>query len=166
MRVGFLALVVLWACKRAPEKPSEPRYCDQDLSGVWLNSSDSSFAYRLTDHGDTVRGKFFRRGADGGEATPPPGDDPLLIELHRTASALAGTMKTMGESESGRRCPIEFGLQVSSCQPGVLQVIAETSMAVREDCSRQKTGDGGELPPQLAEYRWERLPSGDGGSAR
>ena len=166
MRAGFLALILSCACKRAPEKPAEPRYCDQDLSGVWLNSSDPTFAYRLTDHGDTVRGKFFRSDADGGEAAPPAGDDPLLIELHRTASALAGTMKTMGVSPAGRRCPIEFGLQVSSCQPGALQVVAETSLAVRDDCSRQKAEDGGQLPPQLSEHRWERLPSGDGGSSR
>ena len=155
------AVALSAGCKR-----TQPRYCDQDLSGVWLNSSDPTFAYRLTDHGDTVRGKFFRRDADGGEAAPPAGDDPLLIELHRTASALAGTMKTMGVSPAGRRCPIEFGLQVSSCQPGALQVVAETSLAVRDDCSRQKAEDGGQLPPQLSEHRWERLPSGDGGSSR
>ena len=79
-----VAVMLLAGCKR---NQPEPRYCNQDLSGVWVNSTDEAFAYRLNDDGDLVRGKFFRREADGGEAAPEPGDDPMLIELHRTASA-------------------------------------------------------------------------------
>jgi hypothetical protein len=143
------------ACKRAP-----PRYCDQDLSGVWVNASDPAYAYRLEDHGDTVRGRFFRRGADGGDVAPEPGDDPLLIDLRRTDKALAGTMTTKGEAPgSKRRCDLAFTARVSTCQPDALQVVAETSYDVREDCTRQKGEDGGVLPPRLTEYRWERAPS-------
>src|SRR5712691_11021092 len=98
-------LLVYAACRRSPPPAQrEARYCDQDLSGIWVNASDPSFAYRLTDHGEAVRGNFFRREPDGGEAAPEPGDDPLLIELHRTQTALAGTMRTTAESPSGRRC--------------------------------------------------------------
>ncbi|HKB75974.1 MAG TPA: hypothetical protein VKC58_05225, partial [Myxococcales bacterium] len=78
--LAFCAAVALAAgCKRA-----QPRYCDQDLSGVWVNASDPAYAYRLEDRGDSVRGRFFRREADGGEVAPEPGDDPMLIDLRRT----------------------------------------------------------------------------------
>jgi hypothetical protein len=156
--VGFAASV-LAGCKR---NQPQARYCNEDLSGIWVNSTDEAFAYRLNDHGDVVRGKFFRRGPDGGDAAPEAGEDPMLIELHRTATALAGTMRTKGEAPGGKRCDLEFGIRVSSCQRDALQVVAETSYDVREDCSRQRSEDGGDLPPVLTEYRWERLAS-DGG---
>jgi hypothetical protein len=149
----FAAAALLAGCKR---NQAEPRYCSQDLSGVWVNSSDESFAYRLTDHREVVRGEFFRRQTDGGEAAPDPREQPMLIELHRTATALAGTMRTKGEAPGGRPCDLEFALRVSSCQPDALQVVAETAYDVREDCTRQKAEDGGDIPPQLTEFRWER----------
>jgi hypothetical protein len=152
-------LVACAACKRAP--PPQPRFCDQDLTGIWVNASDHTFAYRLNDHGDAVRGKFFRLEADGGEAAPEPGEDPLLIDLHRTSTALAGTMKTMGETRSGRRCPVEFGLKVSSCAGDTLQAVAEMSLALDDDCSRKRAEDGGEIPPNLVEFVWERTPPAD-----
>jgi len=161
----FCAAVALsTGCKRA--SPPEPRYCDQDLSGVWVNASDRAYAYRLTDHGDAVRGKYFNRDIDGGESPPKPGDDPILIDLHRTSSALAGTMKTKGEAPGGRRCDLEFGMRVSSCQADALQVVAETSYPLRDDCTRQKQEDGGDVPSQLTEYRWDRAPAAGGGKAR
>jgi hypothetical protein len=149
----FCAAVTLSSsCKRTP-----PRYCDQDLSGVWVVAGEPAYAYRLEDHGDSVRGRFFRREADGGEVAPEPGDDPLLIDLHRTDKALAGTMRTKGEAPgSSRRCDLQFAMRVSSCQPDALQVVGETSYEVREDCTRQKEEDGGVVPPRLTEYRWER----------
>src|SRR5882762_7208680 len=114
----FCAAVLLSAgCKRA-----QPRYCDQDLSGVWVNSSDPAFAYRLEDHGGSVHGKFFRREADGGEAAPEPGDDPMLIDMRRTDKALAGKMTTKGEAPgSSGKCDLAFAVHVSSCQPDALQ---------------------------------------------
>ncbi|HWE25920.1 MAG TPA: hypothetical protein VG496_18435 [Myxococcales bacterium] len=151
----FVAVALLAGCKRTG---SAPRYCNEDLSGVWVNASDDSYAYRLDDHGDVVRGKFFRREPDGGEAAPEPGDDPMLIELHRTSTALAGTMRTKGEAPPvGRRCDLEFGIRVSSCQREALQIVVETSYDVRDDCTRQKAEDGGDLPPELTEYRWDRV---------
>jgi hypothetical protein len=146
------------ACKREPPKPAQPpRSCDQNLTGVWVNSTDPSFAYRLEDHGSDVRGKFFRRESDGGEAKMAPGEEPMTIELHRTADALSGVMKTTGESPSGRKCPVEFGLRVSSCQPQALQVVAEMQLGLRDDCTRAKEADGGEPAPELVEFRWDRL---------
>ena len=88
----------------------------------------------------------------------------MLIELHRTANALAGTMRTKGESPGGKRCDLEFGIRVSSCQRDALQVVAETSYQLREDCTRQKADDGGDLTPELTEYRWERLAAADAAS--
>jgi hypothetical protein len=149
----FCVAALLSGCKR---NQAEPRYCAQDLSGVWVNSSDESFAYRLTDGRELVRGQFFHRQPDGGEAPHEAGDEPMLIELHRTATALTGTMRTKGESPGGKPCDLEFTLRVTSCQPDALQVVAETSYDVREDCTRQKAEDGGDIPPRLTEYRWER----------
>jgi hypothetical protein len=160
MRAAIVLLAVAGACKRGPpaQRPPPSRYCDQDLTGVWTNSSDPSYAYRLTDHGDVVRGKFFHRQQDGGEAAAVAGDEPLLIELHRTHEALAGVMKTRAASPSGRNCPIEFGIRVSSCQPQAVQVVAETQAGVRDDCTRAREADGGEAPPVLMEFRWDRGP--------
>jgi hypothetical protein len=163
LRIAFLlsfAVAMLLGCKR--NQPAT-RYCNQDLSGIWVNSTDEAFAYRLNDHGDVVRGKFFRREPDGGDAAPEAGDDPIVIELHRTATGLAGMMRTKGDAPGGRRCDLEFGVRISSCQPDALQVVGETSYDVREDCTRQKAEDGGDLPPVLTEYRWDRL-GGDAGS--
>lgn len=145
---------LLAGCKRAPAP--QLRYCDQDLTGVWVNASDPSYAYRLEDQGASVRGEFFRREADGGEAPPDPDEEPMLIELRRSANALSGTMKTRGDTPGGRSCDLEFAIRVSSCQPEALQVVGETSYDVREDCTRQKQEDGGEIPPRLTEHRWER----------
>src|SRR5712671_1568113 len=149
-----LAALSIAACKRAPP----PGYCAQGLSGVWVNATDRAYAYRLADQGDSVAGKYFHRDIDGGEVPARPGDDPMLIELHRTSTALAGTMKTKGASPSGKPCDLEFALRVSSCQPDALQVVAETSVQLRDDCTRQKEEDGGVVPAQLTEYRWERAP--------
>jgi hypothetical protein len=151
------AVALSFGCKRSPPPPA--RYCDQDLSGVWVNATDRAFAYRLEDHGDSVRGKYFHRDIDGGEAPPHPGEDALLIDLRRTPTALAGTMTGKAETRGGRRCDVQFALRVSSCQPDALQVVAETAYDVREDCSRQKNEDGGDVPAQLVEFRWERAPA-------
>src|SRR5207244_12209388 len=137
--------------ERAP-----PRYCDQDLSGVWVNASDPAYAYRLEDRGESVRGKFFRREADGGEAAPEPGDDPMLIDLHRTDKALAGTMKTKGEAPGGRRCDLEFTMRVSSCQPDALQVVGEPLYGARGDRGRATGGGGGRTARGRPEHAGER----------
>jgi hypothetical protein len=153
-RLALALALFAAACKR--ERPP-PRYCDQDLSGVWVNSSDTSYAYRLTDEREVVKGKFFSRAPDGGEAAAS-GSEPILIELRRSESALAGVMKSSGESPSGRKCKIEFALQISSCQPAAMQVVAETQVGVRDDCSRARDADGGQTAV-LVEYRWERPPA-------
>jgi hypothetical protein len=158
VRAAVAALLLVAACKReAPPPPKAAQYCDHNLTGVWVNSTDPSFAYRLDDHGGVVDGKFFRREPDGGAAAAVPGDEPMTIELHRTADALSGAMRTTGESPSGRKCPVEFALRVSSCQPQALQVVAEMQLGVRDDCSRAKEADGGEPKPELVEYRWDKL---------
>jgi len=151
-RFAFAALLAVAACKKpAPA----PRFCDQDLSGVWVNASETTFAYRLTDKGDTVTGRFFSREADGGEVASSAGE-PILIELRRGAEALEGVMKASGQSPSGKPCPIDFKLQVTSCEAASLQVVAETKVSVREDCTRGREEDGGPAPTTLVEYRWER----------
>src|SRR5712692_7774213 len=108
------ALLLLAACK----KPAPTRFCDQDLTGVWLNASDKHFAYRFRDHGDLIRGEFLERQEDGGLTNPP---DPITFELHRIDTALAGVMRA---TESG--CAIEFGVDVTSCNEKSLQAQVET----------------------------------------
>ena len=126
---------------------------------MWVNASDTHFAYRLADKGDNVNGQFFAREPDGGE-TPSQGE-PIRIELHRAQDAIDGVMKGSGEAPSGRICPVDFKLQVTSCEPASLQVVAETRGSVRDDCTRARSEDGGLQKTTLVEYRWQRP---DGGS--
>jgi hypothetical protein len=165
MRKLCSLLLLAGACKKpAPPAPAQPqRFCDQDLSGVWLNASDRAFAYRFRDHGGVVRGEFQERDADGGLRNP---EEPITFELHRGPDALAGVMRSTGPAPSGRTCPVEFGIKVTSCQPGALQAVVETSVPITDDCKRKPAEDGGELPPTLVEFRFERdaLHPSDGGA--
>lgn len=154
------ALCAGLACKRAPAAVRSG-FCPQDLSGVWVNASDVHYGYRLRDHGAQVDGLFFHRAEDGGAAAPDPTEEPIALELHRTATALAGSMRTFDRTPGGRRCPVEFGLQVAGCEPRSLRVVSETSAGLGEDCKRARSADGGEPQPDLAEYIWDRP---DGGS--
>ena len=162
--VRWGALLLLAACRRpAPAAPATPaaaaRFCDQDLSGIWTNASDRHFAYRFRDHGDVLRGEYLIAQDDGGLSDPP---EPILFELHRTSAALAGVMKAKGPAPSGRICPVEFGITVSSCEPGLMVAVVETEVPMTDGCTRkQRAEDGGEIAPALVEFRFERLhPSG------
>jgi hypothetical protein len=136
------------------------RFCPQDLSGVWVNASDTAYAYRLRDHGEQIDGVFFHRSPDGGAAPPEPTEEPMTVELHRTASALAGAMHSYDRNRKGARCPIEFGLSVTSCKPGSLQVISEIAAPIQDDCTRRRESDGGGSPLDLSEFIWERPDAG------
>ena len=129
MSRAFLLLLCLAACKKS--QPQKTRFCDQDLSGIWLNASDKHFAYRFRDHGDVVRGEFVERADDGTLKNP---DEPILFELHRTETALAGVMRSTQPTKGGRNCPVEFGMDVT-CGAN-LQAIVETDVDVGEDCKR------------------------------
>ena len=161
--VACCALLLLAGCRKpapAVAAPAAPaRFCDRDLSGVWTNASDRHFAYRFRDHGGVLRGEYLIVQDDGGLQDPP---EPILFELHRTDSALAGVMKATGPAPSGRVCPVEFGITVSSCEPGAMVAVVETEVPITDACTRKLRGeDGGEIPPALVEFRFERLhPSG------
>jgi hypothetical protein len=166
-----LAAAATFACKRkqpaaagahtsAPSSVAAQRFCPQDLSGVWVNASDNAYGYRLRDHGDVVDGVFFHRAPDGGTLAPEPTEEPITLDLHRTPTALAGAMHTFDRSQAGRRCPVEFGLSVSACNAGSLQIVSEIAAPIGEDCARLREADGGEAPADLAEYIWERPDAG------
>ncbi|MGZ6143499.1 MAG: hypothetical protein ACXWLM_09175 [Myxococcales bacterium] len=164
MRRLIPALLLLAACKKAPEKPPEPpaRFCDQDLTGVWLNASDHHFAYRFRDHGDVIRGEFMERSDDGKLAEP---SEPILFELHRTKEAVAGVMRSTAPNAKGASCPVEFGVDVTSCREKSLQAQVETEVAIEEDCRRKTAEDGGDLPAHRTEFVFVRdisHPSGGG----
>ena len=145
-----LVLLAVVACKKSPP-PAPARFCDQDVSGVWLNASDRHFAYRFRDHGDVIRGEFLEAEADGGLKNP---DDPITFELHRTKDALAGVMRAHEGS-----CPVEFGVDVTSCTEKSMQAQVETEVAVGADCKRTTAGDGGELPIHRTEFVFVRDPA-------
>ena len=89
----------------------------------------------------------------------------MIIELHRTPTALAGVMRSTGLTAGGHRCPVEYGLSVTVCKPGSLQVVSEISVPIDESCKRLREtadggSDGGEVPSTLAEYLWERPDAG------
>ena len=144
----LLLFALCAACKKGPQ-----RFCDQDLSGLWLNSSDTHYAYRFRDQGGKLRGEFLESQDDGGLRTP---DEPIVFELHRTPDAVAGVMRATGTTPGGRTCPVEYGIRLTSCQPGALQAVVETAIDVGEDCKRKLFEDGGEVPPRLAEFRFQR----------
>lgn len=156
-RAIVVALAAALGCRKAAAPPAPPaRFCDQDLSGVWLNSSDKRFAYRLTDQNGAVTGEFLRRAEDGGLSKA---DEPVLFELRRTDAAVAGVMKMHGEAPSGKSCPVEYSFRLSSCRPDALQAVVETSVVIGEDCQRKTAEDGGQLPQDLSEFRFERDPA-------
>ena len=151
-----VALVLcLAACRKSapPSAPAAAKFCDQDLSGVWLNSSDKHFAYRFRDHGDLIRGEFQER-ADGGALNNP--DAPITFELHRTATALAGVMRSTQRTQGGRDCPVEFGIDVTTCSAQSLQAVVEVEAGVTEECKREAAEDGGDLPAPRTEYVFVR----------
>src|SRR3954466_5141179 len=57
-------------CMARSAGPAPAGFCDQDLAGLWLNSSDMRLAYRFRDHGEVVRGEFLERQPDGGLQPP------------------------------------------------------------------------------------------------
>ena len=151
-RLGLIvACLAVAACKRAP--PAQPRFCDQDLSGVWLNSSDRSLAYTFHDDGGVVQGEFMQRAEDGGLTRPA---EPITFELKRTDTAVAGVMRSTGTTAGGRNCPVEFETRISDCKPDALQAVVEVSAPVGEDCKRFSPEDGGAAPSDLREFRFER----------
>jgi hypothetical protein len=157
----LLVLTLCAACKKAPPPPEV--FCAEDLSGLWLNSNDRHFAYRLRDHGGVIRGEFLEADDDGGLHPP---DDPILFELHRTPESVAGVMKTQGQSPGGRTCPVDYGIKLTTCRPEAVQAQVETSVNITDDCKRLVFEDGGEPPPQITEFRFERAgPPSSGGDS-
>ena len=173
---ALLAPLALFACRQKPSASTPPattaatapgatttpgtaalaavRFCDQDVSGVWVNASDRHFAYRFRDHGGVLRGEYLARNDDGGLAKP---DEPILFELHRTEAALAGVMKSTGPAPGGRSCPVDFGIKVSACEPAAMIAVVETEVPITDDCRRARLADGGEVAPALVEFRFERI---------
>jgi hypothetical protein len=145
---GLTLLLLLSACKRPP-----PPFCEQDLTGTWVNSSDKHFAYRLRDHGGVVRGEFMERDDDGGLTTP---DEPMLFELHRGDAGISGVMRSRQQLPSGRLCPVEYGFDVTVCNAEAVQAQVEIAAHLNDECKRARLEDGGEIPPDLREFRIER----------
>jgi hypothetical protein len=152
-RQFFLVVCLsLGACRKAPT--AQPRFCDQDLSGLWVNSSDKSFAYTFRDDGALIRGEFAVRAEDGGLTKP---SEPITLEMKRADAVIAGVMRSRDKTAGGKSCPVEYEVKVSDCKPDVLQVVAEVSAPVGDDCKRLSAADGGAFPPDLREFRLERL---------
>ena len=153
----FACIWLVAACKRSP--PDPPRFCDQDLSGVWLNSSDKHFSYALHDDGGVIHGEFMQRADDGGVARPA---EPITFDLKRSGNGIAGVMRSTGTTPGGKACPVEFATRVTDCKPDAVQVVVEVSAPVGEDCKRLTAEDGGGYAPDLREFRFEReRKSGD-----
>ena len=148
---AIAACLLAAGCKKA--LPPQPPFCDQDLSGIWLNSSDRHFAYRFRDDGGVVAGEFVQRADDGGLTAPA---EPITFELRRGADAIQGVMRGSDQTKGGRTFPVEFETKISDCKPDALQVVTETSAPIDEQCKRLEAEDGGVLPRDLAEFRFER----------
>src|SRR5438874_11453771 len=121
----FVACLAAAACRKASQP--QPRFCDQDLSGLWLNSSDRHFAYHFREDGGVIRGDYLQREDDGGLTNPA---EPISFELHRTNEAVSGVMGTTGESPSARACPGAFGSRTTDWKPAARRVGAQLSTAL------------------------------------
>jgi len=150
---AIVACLAAAACKKAP--PAPPRFCDQDLSGLWLNSSDRHFAYRFREDAGVIQGDYVQRADDGGLTAPA---EPITFDLRRSFDAVSGVMRGSGETPGGKICPLEFETRISDCKPDALQVVVETSANVGEDCRRRAGEDGGTAARDLREFRFERAP--------
>jgi hypothetical protein len=140
------------ACKRGPQDP-----CAAELTGTWVNASDSRYAYRLTDRQGEVAGEFFLRQPDGSATPRAPGEAPIAISLRRARGELTGAMRGPSETKGGKACLVDFQLRVTSCRPDVLQVQGEASVPLDESCQRLRAlPDGGPVPQDLVEFVWTR----------
>ncbi len=155
LQVRLFAVIAVCLAAAGCKKGSlaQPLFCEQNLSGVWLNSSDRHFAYRFRDDGRTVAGEFVQR-ADDGHMTPPA--EPITFELRRKAEAIEGVMRGSDTTRGGRTCLVEFETKITDCKPDALQVVTETSAPIDEHCKRITLEDGGAVPHDLAEFRFEK----------
>ena len=109
---------------------------------------------RYRDDGRVIRGEFVVRAEDGGVTKP---SEPIILEMKRSDTAIAGVMRSKDTTAGGKSCPVEYEVKVSDCKPDVLQVVAEVSAPVGDDCKRLSAPDGGAVPPDLREFRLERV---------
>ena len=144
------ACLALAACKGSTRGQ---RFCDENLSGLWLNSSDKHYAYSFRDDGGVVEGEFMERSEDGGLTRPA---DRTSFELKRSADSVAGVMKSPDTTPGGKVCLVDYSTKISDCKPDVVQVVVEMSAPVGEDCKRISAPDGGGYEPDLREFRLER----------
>ena len=152
--LSLIAVVALAApaCKRTARAP-----CPFDLGGVWVNASDERYAYRLADKGGEVTGEFFLRQPSGALTPHAPGEVPVTFSLRRDGVRLEGTMRSTGNSPSGKPCQIDFAVKVTSCTQEQLQVQSEMSAPLDDSCHRLRNlPDGGTVRPDLAEFVWSR----------
>src|SRR5438132_14049183 len=110
--IVFLACLAAAACRKASQP--QPRFCDQGLSGLWLNSSDRHFAYRFRADAGVIRGEHLQREDDGGLSNPA---DPITFELRRTNDDGLGAIRTTGEPPRGRGCPVAVRTRVRERKP-------------------------------------------------
>src|SRR5207245_2751 len=102
--IVFLACLAAAACRKASQP--QPRFCDQGLSGLWLNSSDRHFAYRFREDAGVIRGEYLQREDDGGLSNPA---DPITFALRRTNDAVLGVRRATGPDRRGAPAMRERG---------------------------------------------------------
>lgn len=149
---AILACLAAASCKKPQQAPS--RFCDQDLSGLWVNASDRHFAYRFREDAGVIAGEYLERADDGGLTVPA---DAVTFDLHRTPEAITGVMRGSGNLSGEKPCPLEFETRVSDCKPEALQVVVEMSVNLDAQCRRLPAEDGGVAARDLREFRLERL---------
>src|SRR5207245_11273703 len=111
--IVFLACLAAAACRKASQP--QPRFCDQGLSGLWLNSSDRHFAYRFREDAGVLQGEYLQREDDGGLSNPA---EPITFELHRTNEAVSGVVRAAAASRRGRAGAVECEGRISRCTQG------------------------------------------------
>ncbi len=74
-------------------------------------------------------------------------------------------MRSTQTTAGGRACPVEFGVDVTTCRDKSLQAVVEMEAPTTEECARKSAEDGGGLATHRAEFvfvRDELHPSGGG----
>ena len=129
--------------------------------------------------GVSIWGLYGLERVEDGRVVPAPGTEDwrdivgeVATRAQREIGGLLGvedkgmTMTVHHRTAPGRASLAREWVERAAAESGLVVHPARMSYELRPDCTRQKSEDGGDLPPRLTEYRWERPSPVDAGKPR